>query len=669
MNSKSSQAMLAFSLLAFTFLAACGGSSHSNSGGNTTPVVAIAATSGGTQSATVGAAFAAPLVATVTTNGTGTAGVSVVFTAPSSGASGTFANGTATETDTTNSSGVATSSAFTANSTSGSYSVTAAASGAATPASFGLTNNAAAATTSNFSFYLSGQEAINAGGTSSNYYALAGSVTIDSNGNVTTGEQDYNDAFGLTSPEPSPDTITGGTLTVDSTTGQGTLTLITSNTTLGVSGTETLGVQFVNVNHALIVQFDGTATSSGSMDLQNLASAPSGNYAFALSGVDINYSALVVGGVLSISGTTIPSGTVDVDDDGTVTTGTAFTGTITPPDASGRGTLTGFGLTNYSFVYYVVGPEVLRVIDVDATDSAIGSAFGQGTQTYDDTALGSSVFGIEEGNNFGATFATAGMITTTPGSGTFAGVADDDEYGTAYADQTISGTYTISGTGYGNLTVTSANLGSVNVVGLYLTDPTLNLTDPNNTTSGLGGALLVDLDSALGGTGYLVPQTDSTSASFTGNYAFGAQVYDGFNQNAVSDEFDFIGQGSVTSGAFSGTGIVSDPFFNLNSSTGAATTYTGVTFSGTPLADPSNPGRYTLSATNTTPNPLVMTPTAPAPVVDFTVAIYQGNGGLLFWVDEDVESLFLGTLQQQGSLTGLPAAKKPVAASKSTKKK
>ncbi|MFZ0137178.1 MAG: hypothetical protein WAK89_08975, partial [Candidatus Sulfotelmatobacter sp.] len=65
-------------------------------------------------------------------------------------------------------------------------------------------------TTTPFAFYLSGQEEINDG---PNYYALAGAVTIDSNGNVTAGEQDYNDAFGITSPEPSPDSITGGTLT------------------------------------------------------------------------------------------------------------------------------------------------------------------------------------------------------------------------------------------------------------------------------------------------------------------------------------------------------------------------------------------------------------------------------------------------------------------------
>jgi hypothetical protein len=64
---------------------------------------------------------------------------------------------------------------------------------------------------------------------------------------------------------------------------RGTLTLITDNTAFGVGGTETLGVQFANTKHALVVQFEGSATSSGSMDLQTLTSPLSGGYAFTLS--------------------------------------------------------------------------------------------------------------------------------------------------------------------------------------------------------------------------------------------------------------------------------------------------------------------------------------------------------------------------------------------------
>jgi hypothetical protein len=71
------------------------------------------------QSAAVGTAFAAPLAATVVSGQNPMSGAAVIFTASATGASGTFANGTNTETDTTNANGVATSTTFTANATAG----------------------------------------------------------------------------------------------------------------------------------------------------------------------------------------------------------------------------------------------------------------------------------------------------------------------------------------------------------------------------------------------------------------------------------------------------------------------------------------------------------------------------------------------------------------------
>jgi hypothetical protein len=101
----------------------------------------IAATSGTPQTATVGLAFASPLLATVEdSNGNAVSGVTVTFTAPSSGASGTFTGGT--NTAITNSSGVATSAVFTANATVGSYTVTASVAGVSRTARFKLTNQA-----------------------------------------------------------------------------------------------------------------------------------------------------------------------------------------------------------------------------------------------------------------------------------------------------------------------------------------------------------------------------------------------------------------------------------------------------------------------------------------------------------------------------------------------
>jgi hypothetical protein len=653
----------------------CGGSSSPSSTSTTTittETLAIAASSGTSQTAAGGTTFSAPLVATVTANGIRMSGELVTFTAPASGASGTFANGSTTETDITDSNGLATSSVFTANSTAGSYAVTAALSGASSPVSFSLTN----VSTTSYAFFLSGQEIDTSG-----YYALAGSVAVDSNGNVLAGEQDYNDGSGgngPSSPEPAGDTILGGTLTLSGPPGQGTLTLIINNRNLGVlnadgkTSTETLGVQFVNSDHALVMQFDGTATSSGSLDLQTLPSPPAGNYAFALSGIDSNGAPIGFGGVFSVSGTTISTGTVDVNDSlttGAAVIGKSFSGTILAPDAFGRGTITGIPIVGdpISLNYYIIGPEVLRIIDVHKTDSALGSAFGQGAGTFTNASLGGSVFALA-GNQlepYGAAgeFATSGCATTD-----FCGVGDDNETINGFLSglaRSISGSYSIAANGYGSLTFkvnnnTLLGLGDIAALGVYMTDPALNLSDPNNPTGG-GGALIVDLDDGTqtgsgiplpGGTGVIVPQADPATTSFAGNYAAGWQ---NFNTNFCAAEFDMIAQGTMTpGGTLSLTGLVSDPSLSCVAFTDAVSS--GNTFVGTPLPDPNWPGRYTTTARADEFVSVIDGAAGPS----FQTVIYQASGGQLFWLGYDLADgaggyVSLGPIEQQGDLSGIPS--------------
>jgi hypothetical protein len=155
--------------------------------------------------------------------------------------------------------------------------------------------------------------------------------------------------------------------------------------------------------------------------------------------------------------------------------------------------------------------------------------------------------------------------------------------------------------------------------------------------------------SGIVSTGVLTPQTDATSADFTGNYAFGAQAF-----IPGVEEFDFVGQGAVASLALTGTGLVSDPFTFF---TGDTATNSAVPFAGTAVPDGVTAGRYTI--------PLVIT-LGTTPFTESAV-IYQASGGQLTWVGADDTDVLLGSLEQQGSLTGIPAAKKAVA--KTTKKK
>jgi len=196
-----------------------------------------------------------------------------------------------------------------------------------------------------------------------------------------------------------------------------------------------------------------------------------------------------------------------------------------------------------------------------------------------------------------------------------------------------------------------------------LTDPELNLMDPSDQVG--GGALLLDLDQNLGLagiTGVVIPQTDTSSADFVGNYAVAAQAFNAFNPgstcptvspNNILCEFDLVGQGSVASLDLNGTAMISDPDFTLT--TLATDT---VNFAGTPAPDPNYPGRYTLYPQYDAPNSLALTFNYGVAPRDLNLVIYQANAGLLFWLEVDNNGVWLGPLEQQTSLTGLPAAGK-----------
>ena len=648
--------------VAFGLLTGCSSSSPKPA-----PTITITASGGTPQNAAIGTDFAA-LSATVTSGGTPSSGVSVTFAAPASGASCAFPGG-ATETDTTDSSGVATSSACTANSTAGAFTVTATAVGATSPANFSLTA-VAPVTAGNFVFSASGEDSV---GGVINYYAIAGALTVDSNGNVTAGEEDYNDAFGTTSPgEPDPDTIAaGGTLVVDPTTGLGTLTITSSYTSVGVSGVQTFAVQFVNPNHALITEFDGFATSSGSLDLQTVGA--DGNYAFAMSGVNPFYDSVDFGGVFTLTAGAI-SGVYDVNDaDFGVSTGNALTASGAAPDAFGRSVVT--GLTNpgwgtpVTLAAYPVGPEALRIIDVDTSadpgyDAAVGSAYGQGSATFDNTSLTAGVFA--EIGQWSLTYATVGQFATDSAGNVTSGIADDNELDFAvqsFANDITGSTYDLVGSGvngYGSMSLTNNN--NVSLLGVYMVDPALNINDPNNTATDVGGALIVDLSSSgvtMGGMGVITPQTDTTSTDFSGNYAAGFQSFNYFElASSCGDcELDMVGPFTMASGgALSSASIGvddSDPFGTIS----------GVESTGDPYG-PSSPlpvaaGYFTMLGANVTPNPL--NADIDGVIQPFDVDVFQASATTLYWINNDATdfSVFLGTLQAQSAIAKVRAAHRP----------
>jgi hypothetical protein len=282
----------------------------------------------------------------------------------------------------------------------------------------------------------------------------------------------------------------------------------------------------------------------------------------------------------------------------------------------------------------------------------VGSAYGQGSGNFT-AGSQNSVFSVQS-NLAGVLYSAIGEIF--PAAGNFTGVADVSEVGIVSGDAVaISGMFAVGTNGYGNLTITSGNFGDVTTFGIYATDPNLNINDPNNSSGG-GGALVVDLDTNVAGSGVMVPQTDNSTASFAGNYAVG------FQDLNIDGEFDFVGNATASGTNFSGTGTLSDPAGIL----GVAQVNTGTTFSSTIAPDLNNQGRYLL-------NPFSMIVDDGGATIPYDGAIiYQASGQQLFWMENQSDefngliggSMFSGQIQQQASPVISPAK---VAAGKAQK--
>ncbi len=494
--------------------------------------------------------------------------------------------------------------------------------------------------TNNFVFYASGEEATGA------TYSVAGVVAISTDGNNTIigGEQDYNDGMVTTSPQPSGDFITSGTLAfADDGSGNATLTLVTDNPNVGVSGTETFALSYANSNHALIVQFDGSATSFGSFDLQTSAATPvSASFSFTDTGADSSGAPVADGGVFSLDGSSNITGFFDTNDAGAPVLDTAIPSGVSagPTDSLGRGNVIGGLASALSINYYVVGPEVLRTIDVDTTDTTVGSAYGQGaTPAFSAASIGVSVFNV--GSSLGQ-YAAAGQFRTDSEIN-FAGVGDENESvldAEAPTTGPIGGDYAMASDGYGSMNFGTA-LNSMTTFGIYAVDPNLNILDPNNPGEGVGGgALIAEMDSLVG-TGALIPQTDAALGDVTSPVTFGAQGRT--NTDGVgNDEFDFVGTGPFSGAVLdNATGALSDP---LGALTGTAGEF-NATFNATFTDDETGVGRststFTVSATNGTD----------FTAVPLTVTAYEANPNQLFWIETDDTSFFNGSIQG-GALDG-----------------
>lgn len=427
-------------------------------------------------------------------------------------------------------------------------------------------------TSSGMTQLLTGPYAFTFSGTDGNgFYTAGGGLISDGNGNITAGEEDFQDFNTL----PLLTMITG-TYAIGAD-GRGTMSLKTTFSNIGVNGTQTLTLVVVSPNHVLITEADTDATSSGTMDLQTTSaftlSAITGGYSFDFSGIDLFNAGTHVGGVITADGNgNFTSGTQDLNEGGVVSS-SSINGTYKGPvDSFGRLTAT-IGTSTYSI--YIVDGTNLKFFETDLTNFiTIGPAYAQGSGSFTDGSLsGTYAFTTAGTSKQGAI--VAGGLFTASGSGTLsAGAIDVNNAGTQTTDSPFTGTYTVASNGRGTLTFTGTT-GGVSKFASYFTAS--------------HGVLLLEIDTGTGTSGSALAQASGISAgTLMGNYALG------FNSMKKKAENDWTGQ-AIADGISGFTGTVD---INQNMIVSSGLPLTG-TFAGNTLGR--FVGSLTTSVTGTLP--------------------------------------------------------------------
>ena len=358
-------------------------------------------------------------------------------------------------------------------------------------------------------------------------FQFAGVVMLDGNGGITGGEQTHSDAVVSVT-----DMISSGSYYVGPD-GRGNITINTADQNIGQQGVENLSVVVLSSSQAFLTTLDNpnlppsNETSSGTMDLQTSTTAPQRGYAFAMSGIDLSFQPMTMGGVLNIDSPGGISGNgsiTDQDDAGTVFPSAAVSGSVSTPDSFGAVTFnltTAFAAITIQLTGYIVDSQHIKLIESDNNGSGsgfgitAGRAIGQGTATGSFTTnksvAGKYAFGIlgEDLSAISTSLASVGQFTADASGNLTGGYNDEFLQGFAVeiADS-LTGSYTLdaSGTGRVDSTINYTTNGPGPELIFYLT--------------GNGNpALVLDADASIGSVGAGISYVQGAPPfSFNGKY-------------------------------------------------------------------------------------------------------------------------------------------------------
>jgi hypothetical protein len=330
-----------------------------------------------------------------------------------------------------------------------------------------------------------------------NYLSTAGAIALDTNGNVTSGVQDFSDngsASNLQALSVQGNVIAGT---------PGTAQLTTSAASFG---TLHFDAWFIDPTHFKLIETDSTAFLAGDAYVSTDHTAfPSGQLAFTLSGEDTGQGPFASGGILTSDGSSrITGGSEEVNDAGNLAESPSVTGSFTSSGPRTSLTLDGIyngyleGNTpftgNYTFAAYPFnGGVVLLEID-NGAGTSLGISGGDAFLQSATSLSGAAGYALNlSGANSGG---EADMIAqfTTSGSAV-SGIYDANNLGLLISDASLgqNGVYSPGSSGTGTAqfpglqTTGNSEIGALDFTYYVVDDSSAILleTDPGQTATGV----------------------------------------------------------------------------------------------------------------------------------------------------------------------------------------
>jgi hypothetical protein len=396
-------------------------------------------------------------------------------------------------------------------------------------------------------------------------YALVGTLTANGSGAITGGAIDMIDAA---FSGPVTNVSVSGTykIGVDGRT-QATLA---ASTPFG----QNLTLDFVlqDSSHGLVIEFDGNATGSGSLDLQTSGATPTGSYAFLLSGAGLANSSVVpfvaVGNFALGSNGTF-AGLEDFNNNGFAYANQTLNGVLAlGPSSSPATTMTTTQFGTQTFDVFAVDANHLKFIETDGTGTLTGDAFSQSSASLSAATFAFTLQGSYPGAN---SISSAGGIIAMDGAGNVTNTSTIDVNNGGTVSQSplaFSGTYAAAGTGRFTSSLNGFE-GTQSQYAIY----------PFN-----GGLLLLEIDNLGIMAGAAYPQ--SAGATFSTSDGYGLNLSGGNTAQSSFVEVDDIAE--FTGSAI--TGVIDENFAPAGGPSYGLALGTGS------VSGPDASGRWTLTA-------------------------------------------------------------------------